>query len=298
LFGGILFSVYFKFQGYYPNWKHAIFYGFYQSVSAITNSGFDVTGNSIQPFSHDYFFLLVIMSMIFIGGIGFPVIMDFHEWVIYHFPKRKHKLPFRFTLFTKVAFLTSVLLFVGGALIIFFLEKEHMFKGMATSTQWINSMFYSMSTRNAGLQIHDLNNFQVTTLIFFAFLMFVGCSPSSVGGGIRTTTIAILGLYILSFLKGEHSISIFGRNIDDDDVRKSVVVFILSLVMCFTCVIFLTSTENLPLIAIILEVASAFGTTGLSLGITAQLSVIGKLIIAALMFIGRIGMLYMLLISE
>lgn len=294
--GGLLFTLYFKWRGYYGSWKDAFFYGFYQAISAITNSGFDVTGDSIQPFANDYFFLTVVILMIFIGGIGFPVIMDCHEWLLYRFSKKKKPLPFRFTLFTKIAFLSSILLFFGGTMIIFFLEKSHMFKGMSPSFQWMNSMFYSMSTRNAGLQIHDLNDFQITTLIFFAVLMFIGCSPSSVGGGVRTTTIAILGLYLISFLKGESSIHVFGRKIADDDVRKSVVVFILSLVMCFTCVIFLTSTEDLPLIAIILEVASAFGTTGLSLGITAQLSTVGKLVIATLMFIGRIGMLYMLLL--
>ena len=96
--------------------------------------------------------------------------------------------------------------------------------------------------------------------------MFIGCSPSSVGGGIRTTTIAIIGLYLYAFLKSEDNINIFGRRIDEDDVRKSVVVFMLSLGMCFFCVLFLTATEDIPLIAIIVEVASAFGTTGLSLG--------------------------------
>ena len=179
---------------------------------------------------------------------------------------------------------------------IFFLEKDHLFKNMTAVAQWMNSMFYSMTTRNAGLQIHDMNEFQVTTLIVFSLLMFIGCSPSSVGGGIRTTTVAIIGLYLVSFLKGENHINIFGRRIDEEDVRKSVVVFMLSLLMCFACVIFLTATEDVSLIAIIVEVASAFGTTGLSLGITADLSTTGKLVIALLMFIGRIGMLYTLLL--
>ena len=153
-----------------------------------------------------------------------------------------------------------------------------------------------MTTRNAGLQIHDLGDFQVTTLIIFSLLMFIGCSPSSVGGGVRTTTIAIIGLYMTSFLKSEDNINIFGRRISDADVRKSVVVFMLSLAMCFFSVLLLSATEDQSLIAIIVEVTSAFGTTGLSLGITADLSVVGKIVIALLMFIGRIGMLYTLLL--
>lgn len=300
---GVFFSLYFKFQGYYDSWYDAIFYGFYQAISAVTNSGFDVTGDSIMPLAHDYFFLFWIIFLIFIGGIGFPVLMDFREWLKYRKQcrlrkkaKQKAGLPFRFSLFTKIAVLAFVILFVGGTVIIWLLEKDHLFRNLTDFGIWMNSAFYSMTTRNAGLQIHNLNDFQVTTLILFSLLMFIGCSPSSVGGGIRTTTLAIIGLYLYSFLKGEAKINIFGRRISDDDVRKSVVVFMLSLGMCFFCVIFLTATEKEPLIAIIVEVCSAFGTTGLSLGITGDLSGIGQAVIAALMFIGRIGMLYTLLL--
>lgn len=291
---GAFFSIYFYYRDYFNHWRDAIFYGFYQSISAVTNSGFDVTGNSIEPFAHDYLFLFAIMFLIFIGGIGFPVLMEFREWVLYK--RSKAKLPFRFSLFTKLAMLAFIILFVGGSFLIFLLEKDHLFQDASLGVKWINSMFYSMTTRNAGLQIHDLGNFQITTLIVFSLLMFIGCSPSSVGGGIRTTTVAIIGLYLYSFLKSEDNINVFGRRIDNDDVRKSVVVFMLSLGMCFFCIVFLSATESQPLIAIIVEVTSAFGTTGLSLGITGDLSVIGKITIAALMFIGRIGMLYTLML--
>ncbi|ALS38496.1 Trk-type K+ transport system membrane component [Enterococcus rotai] len=291
---GTFFSIYFYFSGYYKTWSKAIFFGFYQSISAVTNSGFDVTGDSIIPFAHDYLFLLVIMFLIFVGGIGFPVLMEFREWLF--FKKKKRGLPFRFSLFSKIAVLAFVILFVGGTILIYLLEKDHLFVGMGEIQRWITSMFYSMTTRNAGLQINDLGDFQVTTLIVFSLLMFIGCSPSSVGGGIRTTTVAIIGLYLYAFLKSEDKINVFGRRIDDDDVKKSIVVFMLSLIMCFFAVLFLTATEDHPLIAIIVEVASAFGTTGLSLGITSDLTTVGKLMIALLMFIGRIGMLYTLML--
>jgi len=291
---GTFFSIYFYYRGYFDRWRDAVFYGFYQAISAVTNSGFDVTGDSIKPFAHDYFFLILIMFLIFVGGIGFPVLMECREWLLY---KRSNaKLPFRFSLFTKLAVLAFVILFVWGTVLIYLLEKDHLFQDSNMSVKWINSMFYSITTRNAGLQIHDLGDFQITTLIIFSLLMFIGCSPSSVGGGIRTTTVAIIGLYLYSFLKSEDNINIFGRRIDQDDVRKSVVVFMLSLGMCFFCIVFLSATEEQTLISIIIEVTSAFGTTGLSLGITGDLSVVGKITIAALMFIGRIGMLYTLML--
>ena len=291
---GTFFSIYFYYRGYFDRWRDAVFYGFYQAISAVTNSGFDVTGDSIKPFAHDYFFLILIMFLIFVGGIGFPVLMECREWLLY---KRSNaKLPFRFSLFTKLAVLAFVILFVSGTVLIYLLEKDHLFQDSNMSVKWINSMFYSITTRNAGLQIHDLGDFQITTLIIFSLLMFIGCSPSPVGGGIRTTTVAIIGLYLYSFLKSEDNINIFGRRIDQDDVRKSVVVFMLSLGMCFFCIVFLSATEEQTLISIIIEVTSAFGTTGLSLGITGDLSVVGKITIATLMFIGRIGMLYTLML--
>ena len=278
---GTFFSIYFYYRGYFDRWRDAVFYGFYQAISAVTNSGFDVTGDSIKPFAHDYFFLILIMFLIFVGGIGFPVLMECREWLLY---KRSNaKLPFRFSLFTKLAVLAFVILFVSGTVLIYLLEKDHLFQDSNMSVKWINSMFYSITTRNAGLQIHDLGDFQITTLIIFSLLMFIGCSPSSVGGGIRTTTVAIIGLYLYSFLKSEDNINIFGRRIDQDDVRKSVVVFMLSLGMCFFCIVFLSATEEQTLISIIIEVTSAFGTTGLSLGITGDLSVVGKITIATLM---------------
>lgn len=296
LLAGSLFVLYFKLGGYYTQWSSAVFYGFYQAISAVTNSGFDVTGDSILPFAKDGLFLIAIMVLIFIGGIGFPVLMDVHEYFLYLLHKKRSRLPFRFSLFTKIACLAFVVLFIGGVLAIYFLEKDHLFIRMSFGEQLLNSSFYSMTTRNAGLQIHDLNQFQITTLMLFSVLMFIGCSPSSVGGGVRTTTMAIIGLYLVSFLKGEKHVNVFGRKIADDDVQKSIAVFMLSLTMCLFCVLFLSSTEDLPLISIIVEVTSAFGTTGLSLGITPELSTVGKLVIALLMFIGRIGMLYTLLL--
>lgn len=291
---GIIFSIRFYFSNHHETFREAVFQGFYQSISAVTNSGFDVTGMSATPYAKDYLFIIFLIFLIMIGGIGFPVIMEFKEWLFHK--REKHDIPFRFSLFSKLAISIYLILLIFGTLAIYLLERNHLFADMPEVQKWMTSMFYSTTTRNAGLQMHDLSAFQTPTLLLFSMLMFIGCSPSSVGGGVRTTTIAILGLYMLSFIKGKDNVTIFSRRIEDRDIKKAVVVFNLSLAMCFLAVLILSITEQQDMIAIIVEVASAFGTTGLSLGITSDLTFVGKIVIAALMFIGRIGMLYTLMV--
>jgi Trk-type K+ transport system membrane component len=160
----------------------------------------------------------------------------------------------------------------------------------------MTAMFYSASTRNAGLQLESLKTFQTSTLLIFSLLMFIGASPSSVGGGVRTTTVGILLLYLAAFIRGRRNVNIFGRRISQSDIQKAIVVTNLSMLLCLGAVLILSITENYSLTSLIFEVAAAFGTTGLSLGITAGLSIIGKWVIIILMFVGRVGMLYMLLL--
>ncbi|MGX6978397.1 TrkH family potassium uptake protein [Vagococcus elongatus] len=293
LFFGVIYSFHFYLTDAHATISESIFFGFYQAISAVTNSGFDVTGASIMPYKNDFFFLISTMFLIMIGGIGFPVIMEIREWLSHK--RKKNSFPFRFSLFSKLAIFSFIILFIFGTIMVYLLEKNHLFSSMAENQKWISSMFYSISTRNAGLQLHSLDRFQPATLLLFSSLMFIGCSPSSVGGGVRTTTVAILFLYLASFIKSEENVNIFGRQISKEDIKKAVVVFNLSLFMCFFSIIILSATEKHSLLAIIIEVTSAFGTTGLSLGITSDLTPIGKIIIALLMFIGRVGMLYTLM---
>ncbi|MGX7031652.1 TrkH family potassium uptake protein [Vagococcus zengguangii] len=290
---GAIFAVHFYLNKSHVTISESIFFGLYQSISAATNSGFDVTGASIIPYKNDIFFLVCTMFLIMVGGIGFPVIMEIRERVLY---KRKaRQIPFRFSLFAKIAIFTFITLFIAGTIMIYLLERQHLFANMNEGQKWLNAMFYSVTTRNAGLQMHDLNEFQPATLLLFSVLMFIGCSPSSVGGGVRTTTVAILFLYMMSFIKSEENVNIFGRRISAEDVKKAVVVFNLSLTMCFLAIMLLSATESHSLLAIIVEVTSAFGTTGLSLGITDDLTLFGKIVIGILMFVGRVGMLYTLM---
>jgi Trk-type K+ transport system membrane component len=142
----------------------------------------------------------------------------------------------------------------------------------------------------------DVAEFYIPTQLFLSVLMFIGASPSSVGGGIRTTTFAIILLAIYSFARGKNSIKIFGREIDHEDMIKSFIVISVAVMLTASAVIFLSYIEPFPLTAIIFEVCSAFGTTGLSMGITPDLSTAGKLTIIFLMFVGRIGLFAFLFI--
>lgn len=292
---GIVFSVYLYITDSLYDLKSAIFEGFYISISAVTNAGFDVTGKSLMPFRHDYFFLLLVILLILVGGIGFPVLIEFREWLLLKI-KTRGKGKYRFSLFSKLAFFFAIIFFILGAVLIFLSEMNHSFTNMPWGEKVITSLFYSATTRNAGLQLDSLTGFRTTTLLLFSILMFIGASPSSVGGGVRTTTIGILMLYMVSFIRGRRNVNIFGRRINQDDIQKAVVVVNLSIMLCAVAILILSLTEKASLVSLVFEVASAFGTTGLSLGITSSLSLVGKIVIIVLMFIGRVGMLYMLML--
>lgn len=142
----------------------------------------------------------------------------------------------------------------------------------------------------------DVSDFSDPTLLLLSALMFIGASPSSVGGGIRTTTFALNLLFLYHFARGRRFVKIFNRELHQDDIIKSLVVSIMALLICFFAIIILMITENQPLMAIIFEVTSAFGTTGLSMGITPELTSTGKMVIITLMFIGRVGVISFLLL--
>lgn len=160
------------------------------------------------------------------------------------------------------------------------------------------SLFQSVTTRNGGLVTMDINEYSVATQLMLSFLMFVGASPSSVGGGIRTTTFAIILLAIFSFARGKQSVKVFHRELDQEDILKSFVVICVATLICGLSIIILAAYEPFPLMHIIFEVTSAFGTTGLSMGINPELSVLGKQVIIILMFIGRIGIFSFLFIMR
>ncbi|RLL43998.1 TrkH family potassium uptake protein [Oceanobacillus piezotolerans] len=283
LIGAVVIGTYF--MKFFPTWQEAYLQGFFASVSAMTNAGFDITGKSLIPFAKDYFVLTFNMVFYIIGSLGFPVLMEVREWL-----RHKEKSPFRFSLFTKITTVTFLLLIVIGTIVIFVMEYSQFYADKTWHQSFMYSLFYSISSRTGGMAITDISEFSLPTHFFLSFLMFIGASPSSAGGGIRTTTFAIMLLAIYYFAKGDKTIKVFKREIADEDIIKSFIVFTTAMLLCIVSVIILVCMEPaFSLMEILFEVASAFGTVGLSLGITPDLSTGGKVVIMILMFIGKIG---------
>lgn len=285
LTGAVILTLYFT--QYYDTFNKALLHGVFAAVSATTNGGFDITGQSLAIYADDYFVQIINMILITLGAIGFPVLIEIKYFLFYKEQKR-----FKFSLFTKITTTTYAALFLVGTFVILLVESFHAFKGMSWHKMLFSSMFHSVSTRSAGLTTFDVSKFTETTDIFLSFLMFIGASPSSVGGGIRTTTFAIAILFLINFARGKDEIQIFGREIYFIDVYRSYVVIILATTMVLVSTMILLLTEkHASLLQIIFEITSAFGTCGMSLGITTDLSSPGKIIIMILMFVGRVGLI-------
>ncbi|MFC3212378.1 TrkH family potassium uptake protein [Planomicrobium okeanokoites] len=285
LIGTIILSIYFL--DFFDTWQEALLQGYFGAISATTNAGFDITGTSLVPFAGDYFVQTVNMTLLILGAIGFPVLIELQDflWGDQSRGKRSNS----FSLFTKLTVTTFFALIAVGAVFMLILEQGKFLADKTWHEQLFFSLFQSVTTRNGGLATMDVSELSDPTLILFCALMFIGASPSSVGGGIRTTTFAIMLLAIYNFAKGRSGIKVFGRELDTDDVIRSFIVITTASMLCTAAVIALAYLEPFPILPIVFEVSSAFGTTGLSMGITGDLSTPGKVIIIALMFIGRIG---------
>ncbi|MBT2637385.1 MULTISPECIES: TrkH family potassium uptake protein [unclassified Bacillus (in: firmicutes)] len=290
IIGSLVLGVYFL--KYFPTWQEAFLQGMFAAVSATTNAGFDITGSSLMPFANDYFIQTINILLLTLGAIGFPVLIELKGYLL----RKNKKTPYSFSLYTKLTSITFFGLLFFGTIAIFVLEYNHFFSNKTWHESFFYSLFQSATTRNGGLATMDINDFSEPTLLLLVALMFIGASPSSVGGGIRTTTFALNLLFLYHFARGRRSVKIFNREVHQEDIIKSLVVSILAVFICFFAVVLLMVTENQPILAIVFEVASAFGTTGLSMGITPELTSIGKIVIIALMFIGRVGVISFLFI--
>lgn len=291
--GAIIFSIYFFVTDKVETLGQAIYYGVFHTISSYTNAGFDIFGDSLTSYAQDYFVQTVTMLLIVLGAIGFPVLVEVYEYV---FGKNKS---FRFSLFTKVTSSIFFILLIAGAVGVWLIENNLYFAQMPWHEKWFHSLFHSVTSRSAGLAIMDVNELSTSSQFLMSIFMFIGASPSSVGGGIRTTTFALIILSLITYARGGTEVRIFRRAIKEQDITKSFIVFTTATMICVTSIIFMSQTEShTSLLAIVFEVMSAFGTCGLSTGITPELTAEGKSFLMLIMFIGRIGMVQLLFIFQ
>lgn len=264
-----------------------IWYSIFHSISAFCNAGFDLMGSVTgAPFSSLNYFVdnalinIVICSLIVLGGIGFPVLLDIIN------NKKYSKL----NIHSKIVLNTTAILIIIGFLFIFIVEFNNGLGTLSIKGKVLSSLFQSITLRTAGYTTIDLTVLGESTLFFMIILMLIGASPASAGGGLKTTTIATLFLTVKAFILGKEDIEVYQRRISTSTVRKSLGIFFIgvSLVLFGTLALTIIS-PGFNLIESAFEIASAFATVGLSIGGSADLTSLGKIIVIIFMFLGRVG---------
>ena len=266
-------------------WK-GLFYAVFMSISSFCNAGFDILGTeatkftSLSAFATDVTMLLPIMFLIIIGGIGFVVLIDGFK----NFKNKQH---------TKIVLLmTSVLLFVGAAeFLICEWNNPNTIGNMSFGHKVLNAFFQSTSSRTAGIATLNQSDLTPMSRLTTMILMFIGGSPNSMAGGIKTTTLFLILLFIFKVPNSKGYIHFKGKQIDQKLIMKSLRVFMLSTLAILATIIFVRIFEpnSISTESIIFESISAFSTAGLSMGITPELTNYSKILLSALMFIGRVG---------
>jgi Trk-type K+ transport system membrane component len=279
--------------------KEILFQSFFLTISMFTNAGFDISPNadSLFMYKNDYAFQTLAMSLMVLGGIGFWPLAEFKLWIEAKIKKEKYT----FSIFSKLLVFMHLGLWLISAVIVFLVELNNpaflanqdmgFFQGL------YHVLFMSLTTRNAGFATMSMNDMTSATQVLFAVLMFIGSSPNSAGGGIRTTTFLVVLLGFISFARGKDQVVLSRKSIKQETIYKSLLVFIGAGALIIVSLFIMTISEvssGFTVKQIFFEIASAFGTTGLSLGITASLSTVGKLVLIVVMFVGRVGVLALL----
>lgn len=267
----------------------------FHSVSAFNNAGFSLFPDNLAGFQTSLPVNLIITLLIILGGLGYEVIFEFYLWMRDRYRRQLKRNVF--SLNFKVGISTTVLLLLLGTLAIFFTERLNpaTLGSMNLSAQFLSAWFQSVTTRTAGFNTIDIGKMSQAALAISIALMFVGANPGGTAGGIKTTTLRVLASCTQSILQGKEEVHLYERQVPISLILKSVGVFIGSLmtVLLMTVLIAIADPE-VPFIKIVFEVVSAFGTVGLSTGITASLTAFSKVVLIATMYIGRVGILLLM----
>ncbi len=259
-------------------------YSLFHSISAFCNAGFDLMGNftSITKYSGNPLVMLTITALIIVSGLGFFVWAD-----IYNYKKSR-----RLTLHSKIVLTMTAILVVGGAILMFIFEFNNpdTIKNVPGGEKLLSSLFASVTPRTAGFNSISTDAMSNAGKFLTMILMFIGGSPGSTAGGIKTVTAGVIILTIIAFIKEKEDVEAFKRRINRETVFKAFVIMIISLLIVIISTLLLSVTEpNADFEMIFYEAISAFGTVGLSMGLTPNLSLGGKIIVAVAMYAGRVG---------
>lgn len=257
-----------------------IWYSIFHSISAFCNAGFDILGDSMYPFRDDILVNLTLSALVVVGGLGFVVTSEL-------FRRRSFE---KISTHSKLVLLISGALLVLGTVMFLFLENgDGVLQYESVKGSILESFFQSVVARTAGFYSVDLSKIKDSTALMLMGLMFVGGSPGSTAGGIKTTTLGVLFISTHAVVRGESEPVVFGRHIGIDVVRKALAIFLVSITIVLSVSFILTITESARLVDILYETVSALATVGASKGITADLSDVGKILITFCMYLGRLG---------
>lgn len=276
-----------RFHDLAPSLGEAVYWSVFHSVSAFCNAGFALFGDNLVRFSTDPLVSLTVSALIIVGGLGYATVAVMTFSII--LPGRIENWR-RWFFHARLAGVTTAILLFAGTLFTFYVEYDGVLANLSLGGKLLASFFQSVTTRTAGFATVDMAALSRVTALFYVALMFIGASPGGTGGGVKTTTIGVVVLGIRSVLLGRREVEAWRRHVDAEVVLRSMSIIAIS-GACIALVwgaLLVFEPEMEPL-ALLFETVSAFGTVGLSMGITPSLSVGGKLALVALMFVGRIG---------
>ena len=284
---GLLFI---RFSQLFP-WPQALFDSLFHSIAAFCNAGFSTFSQNLEGFTGDILVNLTIVGLIILGGLGFLVIQE----VFYFSRPAKEKRRFHFSLHSKLALSLTASLIIFSFLLFFWLEKSSGLSNLGWKEKILASLFQVVTPRTAGFNTIDLESLKTASVFLLIGLMFIGASPGSTGGGIKTVTIGVVLAFLRSKIMAREKVNVFYRTIPTECLTRAFTLIFLALSWIgVASFLLLAAQPGAMMKEVLFEVFSAFGTVGLSLGITPELTPLGKIIIVVTMYIGRIGPLSLL----
>ncbi|WP_454742801.1 TrkH family potassium uptake protein [Cupriavidus necator] len=264
------------------SWREAAWDGLFHSISSYNNAGFSTHADSLMRYAADQWVLWPVMVAAFVGGIGFPVLHDL---------RNKTFSPRRWSLHSKLTLATTAVLFVAGfiGLLLFEWNNARTMGPMPSAQKLLSAAFASVSARTVGFNSIDIGALTHESMALHYFLMFVGGGSASTAGGVKVGTIAILALLVIAEIRGRGDSEAFGRRVSRSAQRQAITVLVLGSALTTIGTLAILFVTEFPTDQVIFEVIAAFGSAGLSTGITADLPASGQLILAALMYAGRVG---------